>query len=759
MSGVHGSPVIRTYVSNSGALLTTGKVKDLSTEQIGFFRVDKRGVGIPDTAQAKPTARTSPFFKLGIGRAPYAAQFAKQPIEGDFPFLTREIRGKDIIRWEGTKANPSSQTEMWALGYDGIDANKRLFSAIDYHELIIGIRLWGGPIKRLNPNAPWVQRYYHVDKGCINKCLDVCETNPGLADEYIVDDILKKFNADHFNGYSGEPISKYVKASKLRKSAEVETPVTVLTATQYTFSICDDGSNSALGAVQAQYQGFEVEKQGRVGATSTYTMWRPNSSGAPAAFVNTAPIALAVCNECPSGYTLVDQQYVYTVERPVAPTTDLTTPAAQQTYANTIGSAYAADSRGLATVAGNAGSGYTNGTYDLDATGGGGTGGKVRVVVAAGAISSRTILDKGRGYTSAPTFSLTSLGAGTGGTVTATISAAPTVTSNFVSSNGSSAFVTVSSPTALSNGAVAADTLVGSDTASAYCNPPAGASVAWVAGLTRTIAPKQWMLHLEDTVCGQSRLAELQAAYPSLVVSEQGTAGDCGRVYVTTNYSEPFVEEECTPSQYQYKKPDAFFAGAEWNEFVTPLETPVCTPEEEAAQPCVAAGIKFETAAFVNYSDECLYGYFQYDIDEVDPVYMEITATQHTNDWTASPCDKTSMVVTKLRETKFATGRGRVIQEAEHETLLQYGKYHTTNPSRNRAYGFYLNAKEQVWYDTYRLTVEGNESQHGIMGKEGTKQRTQYVFAFPSGQGKQFESLINGYIISLDEPELTPVIL
>ena len=768
MHGVHGSSDLRSYVSNSGAVLTSGKVGDLATDQIGFFRVDKRGVGIPDQAQAAPTVKTSPTFKLGIGRAPYQAQSAIQPIESTFPWLTREIKGRNIVKWEGIKADPTSHTEIWTVGYDGVDASKRLSAKIDYHELIISIRLWGGPIQKLTgglhgkPGVPWIRRHYHIDKGCIDKCLDVCDTNPGLADEYIADEFLKKFNADFFSGNgSNIPISRFVKAVKLRKPADAETPITTVGATQYTFSLCDDGSNSALGVVQAQYPGYKVVKEGRIGAISTYSMWRPDADGAPASFVNTAPIALAVCNTCPSGYTLVEEQDVYTIQRPVAAGTDLTTDAAKQTYANTIGSAYAASERGVTGVALSAGgTGYTNGTFPLVFAGGGGSGAAGTITVTGGVAQTPVVTSKGYGYTSAPTVTAPAVTGGTGlGTLTASISAAPTATSTFVSYNGSTATVNVSFDGDVRTlPALGSDVIVASNTSSAYCTPPAGASIAWVAGLERTIAPKQWMLTLEDDTCGNSRLAELQAAYPDLVIAEQGTTGECARVYTTTNYSDPFITEECSPSQYVYHKPDAFFTGAEWVEFVTPLVTPVCTTTEEPT-PCVAAGIKFETAAFHFTTGECLYGYHQYSIDDVDPVYMEVTATANTVDWTASPCDKTNQIVTKLRGTKFATGRGVFIREFEDATLYQYGKTRSTNLARNEAYGYYHNTKPELWYDTYKLTVEQNESQHGIIGREGSKQRITYSFHFPSGMGKTFESLINGYVLSLDNEDLLPVIL
>lgn len=759
--GIHGSSDLRLFVSNSGAIQTDGTPADLVTEQIGFFRVDKRGVGIPDSAQAKPTARTSPVFKLGIGRAPYAAQQAVQPIEDNFPLLTRELRAQSIVKWEGQRAQKEAHTERWALGYDGIDANKRLFAKRDYHEFKVGIRLWGGPIQKLTGNAPWLQRWYHIDKGCIDRCLDVCEENPGIADEIIADEILRKFNADYYNG-TLIPISRFIKATKVRKSATPDTPVATVEATQYSISLCDDGSNSALGFVQAQYPGSKVEIAGRTGAISTYSVWRLTSQGAPAAFVNTAPVQLAVCDVCPAGYTLSPETTTYSVERVVLAGTDLSTDAAKQTYANGVGDAYEATVlRGVASVTVTPGSGYTPGTYPLTFTGGTGPGGATGTltVAAGGALGSVTITNPGQ-YLTAPTVAIPAgAGAGTGGGLAVVLTPVPVSTATFVSNNGGTAIVTITVPaTTPELSAIGSDILTLAGTAEAVCTPPAGSTIAWVAGLTRTTTTKKWMLHLDDTVCGQSRLAEIQAAYADLVVSEDAVSGPCGRIYVTETVSTPSLDEDCGEVLYTFYRPDAFFSGAVWQEFVTPLENPVCTTTPEET-PCVAAGIIFETAVFVNPTNECLYGYYQYDLDDVDQVYAEITAVAGTDDWTMSPCYITDQVVTKLREPKFATGKGEFIRAAEKATLLQYGKVHTTNPARNAAYGVYFNAKPDEWYDVYKLTVEENESTHYVTGREGRKQRTTYAFAFPVGKGKAFEALINGYILSLNNYDLNPVIL
>lgn len=74
---------------------------------------------------------------------------------------------------------------------------------------------------------------------------------------------------------------------------------------------------------------------------------------------------------------------------------------------------------GILTLAkNNAGAGYTNGTYDLVFTGGGGSGAAGTATVVGGAVSSVKLTKAGAGYTTSPTVTLPA-GAGTG-TTTAT---------------------------------------------------------------------------------------------------------------------------------------------------------------------------------------------------------------------------------------------------------------------------------------------------------------------------------------------------
>ena len=67
------------------------------------------------------------------------------------------------------------------------------------------------------------------------------------------------------------------------------------------------------------------------------------------------------------------------------------------------------------------GSGYTNGTYPLGISGGGGSGCTGTFTISSGGLASITIVDAGTGYTSAPTLSFDGAGPGTGASATATL--------------------------------------------------------------------------------------------------------------------------------------------------------------------------------------------------------------------------------------------------------------------------------------------------------------------------------------------------
>ena len=107
---------------------------------------------------------------------------------------------------------------------------------------------------------------------------------------------------------------------------------------KYCLEVCDNGDTPALQAIQANVgnKGI-VERTGRADCKSQYTYCGDVIAGN---FTPSQSVYLAVCSVCPSGYTLVIAKDTITVVRPITPSTNLSTTAAEATYAGTIATAY-----------------------------------------------------------------------------------------------------------------------------------------------------------------------------------------------------------------------------------------------------------------------------------------------------------------------------------------------------------------------------------------------------------------------------------
>ena len=81
---------------------------------------------------------------------------------------------------------------------------------------------------------------------------------------------------------------------------------------------------------------------------------------------------------------------------------------------------------------------------------------------------------------------------------------------------------------------------------SSICTNDTVTTATWAEVGRCTFTTDQYKIVLADNECGESRLAELQAAYPDLTITETGVAGGCQREYETTTVTN-VVCEQCDP--------------------------------------------------------------------------------------------------------------------------------------------------------------------------------------------------------------------
>lgn len=286
------------YVATTGTLLSSGTTTDLGVGQFGFFN--------SKTWQAT-TSPDGSIKQLVIAQG--TPSMKGMPEGAGIPDVTFKVTvdAKGLINYYGKKSQRPKNMVV-TLGFDGVDTSKTL-SLKKGEVKQVYLKLSGQPISNFYPDVPAGLRVqFNLGDTCpADACTDDCDK---LVDgNFLADQLIKQVN--EFKIVGGQPLSKYVRATKL-VSCQTPSGYPTVDYTSWTLTVCDDGSNTALATVQAQYPGVKISRKSRVGALSTYEAVILASEGAPADFENKAFAVVPNCDACPSGYTLQDTVYVYT---------------------------------------------------------------------------------------------------------------------------------------------------------------------------------------------------------------------------------------------------------------------------------------------------------------------------------------------------------------------------------------------------------------------------------------------------------------
>lgn len=297
-------PFERHMVSNIPNLLAAGQpLSALATGQLGIFDA-KTNLSV-----------TAPTYQAN--RAIYFAQGTPDhsgfPEGAGVPNLYRKshlVKGKNLISLRGAGAS-RGRGEIVTLGYDGSDATKTL-SAKPGDTFYYWIRLTGEPIFNLNPDRnKGVIIEGAVSMPCASDCADNCTTvDCNTIADLIIADLTPQPNHQNPNAplqYTGgkflpggQRLTDYVRISKV---TTCDLPTIYQSFVQATLSVPDNGTQSDLGLVQAQYPGQAITRLYRVGILSTYGLLILAGGSAPANYVQAGATTITDCGTCPVGST------------------------------------------------------------------------------------------------------------------------------------------------------------------------------------------------------------------------------------------------------------------------------------------------------------------------------------------------------------------------------------------------------------------------------------------------------------------------
>ena len=199
---------------------------------------------------------------------------------------------------------PVTQTtqSVYYLGYDGVNVcNGLQFECGKTYNVIVN--LFGQPTEQLG-GTPELQQYYTVVTDDCSKCVGGCLTT---------DNKVKYLNTlvDQINN-NAVIVNRLIKAQAVIHYCAAPPTITQIGYTQYSMTVCDDGSALSLAKIKQVY-GNSIKKLSRLGSFSTYmTDFTLTSAGAPAAYVTTDTV-LANCAVCPAGSTTVPAYKQYKI--------------------------------------------------------------------------------------------------------------------------------------------------------------------------------------------------------------------------------------------------------------------------------------------------------------------------------------------------------------------------------------------------------------------------------------------------------------
>lgn len=304
------------YVVTGGVDLA-GHSSELTAGQVGLF--DRSTFSVATAAGSG----TEFFFAQGnTGGKDWYGQPVTESHKSPFFY------GKDVTNMY-LSLPQTIRNEEWVIGYNGAASSKGLFYETG-RATRIKFYFHGQPAYRFFGGPKEYTVSYTPPEDCTAPCTeDDCP--PAITDCLTHTQKL----IDEINNHT--ELKKYGVVAKL-----VVDPFTAVTPNmeKYCLSVCDNGDALALAAVQAQYPGKRITRISRAGSISTYEFCQQDDLAAPAAFTQSGAVLAAVCDECPAGSTLTEAKDVYIIRRPLAGTEDLTSDAARDTFADTVGTEY-----------------------------------------------------------------------------------------------------------------------------------------------------------------------------------------------------------------------------------------------------------------------------------------------------------------------------------------------------------------------------------------------------------------------------------
>lgn len=703
----------------TGGIKTSGHSSELFGGQAGLF--DRSTFSI---ATGIGNGKEFYFAQGPIGGKDWYGQPVTESHKSPF-FLGKDVENMYL-------STPQRiQNEEWVIGFNG-SATSVSLQWEKGKALRIQFYFHGNPTYRFFANP----KTYVVSHTPLVDCSEPC--NADDCPDGITDCLVETRKLI-------DKINEHTELKKFGVQAKIVVdPFSAVATTmeKYCLDLCDNGDAQALQAVQAQAPtGARVTRTVRSGSTSTYQFCQIDDLGAPNDFAQTASVLQAVCAACPSGSTLSPAQDVYIVDRPLAGTEDLSTSNLRQTYANTVGSAYAVAGTLVYTFNGASAVDPTTNQITLTAHGlvvgtplfysnGGGT--TIVGLTNNTEYYVKTVVDANN----------ITLSATVGGTVidiTADgVGASHTLAkfkASFVGQDGSVAKVKIAVPAAATFAALLSDGVELSHTQAATCTFATPSVVAWTlcgTGISSTRTLRINALNRPDCNTAGDRLADLTDVLAGVEGISIGTLAKVAGTGCVDDYTVDQLSIDCLPEDcltnnvtFTYDELPAFESKA-W-EVVPP------TVIANASRKC---GIRITAGYFDPQFGNCSFD--PRDYYETEPVKMELSTLGEDD----GACDTANWpLVHQSKIGRIARQSGEwVVRETIMKTnaYLKHVDQYAGDARMREAFDMNLlgTVDRRAFYNLYYITYKASYGLNTTWRKNEQETFTT-VFAFKEGDAAE----------------------
>lgn len=258
----------------------------LSTANVNKRRVVYMGVGSPNQRQF---TQGSKFERLS------------NPLNADINFRSQPVTTSSVDEIHFATFKKTEKPNIYYLGYNGIDSCEGLkFECGKTYSF--NVVATGRPVRNIFGND--MRELITIDTDCCSPCTTGDCDLEEPCQKYI-DKLVAEFNDPN------RWLSRFFVAEKVITCGEDLPALTRTTFVKYTLTVCDNGDELALSAVQNAYPTYSITVKSRQAPYTTYEVIK--TSGLPSAFSQSA-VVLQNCATCPSGYTATAAGYAYIVD-------------------------------------------------------------------------------------------------------------------------------------------------------------------------------------------------------------------------------------------------------------------------------------------------------------------------------------------------------------------------------------------------------------------------------------------------------------